>query len=299
MSELATVIVVIRVSVLVVLLVVGVSCGSTPATDSSANSTEAPDVMSVPTPSTDPPDPAGPASTVPTTTVVDSDDVDPGGLRVGCPSGPFFPASVLDSAPPLIADSTAPEIAAGLASFLESGEGDFWPQTGYRVLEIVEAERATVVFPGSEEFPGLWFMSVEWTSQGWEWAGASVPVDCTLVIEPSTEEGGVVDWVIDPDSDPPGPETTNLALLATERGCASGAPMGERLNDPQITMTDDLVLIQLTVEPQTGDQTCPGNPAQSVDIELPEPLGQREVRDARATSLGDLDDLLNQLIADS
>ena len=75
--------------------------------------------------------------------------------------------------------------------------------------------------------------------------------------------------------------------------------MGDRLNDPQVTMTADLVLIQLTVEPQSGDQTCPDNPAQPIDVQLPEPLGQRDVRDARATNLGDLDDVLNQLIADS
>jgi len=298
-GELAKVVDMGRISMLMVLAVVVVSCGSTPATDSSPIATEIPDVVSAPPSSAAAPDTAAPTSTDSPTTVNDSDRVDAVALRVGCPNGPFFPATVLDSAPELIADSSAPEIAEGIASFLKTAEGDFWPQSGYRVLEVVEGERATVVFPGSEEFPGLWFMSVEWTSQGWEWAGASVPIDCGLVIEPSTSDGGVVDWVIDPDSDPPGPDTTSLVLLATERGCAGGAPMGDRLNDPQVTMTADLVLIQLTVEPQTGDQTCPDNPAQPIDVQLPEPLGQRDVRDARATNLGDLDDVLNQLIADS
>lgn len=270
----------------------GVSCGS-----SATPSESEPDVR----PSTDPVSETDAAdSTAPLTEpdVADSVASETGALRVGCASGPFFPVTALESAPPLIEHSSAPELAEGITPFLESGEGDFWPQDGYRVLEIVAEKNATVVHPGSDEFPGLRFMSADWTSQGWTWSGASIPGDCVLVAEPSDDGAAVVDWVLDPDAAPIGPATTVLELLATERDCASGQPMGDRLNEPEVTVTAEAVLIGLTTEPSAGDQTCQGNPSEPIQIELPEPLGQRRVSDARATELGDLQVLLTELIAD-
>lgn len=72
--------------------------------------------------------------------------------------------------------------------------------------------------------------------------------------------------------------------------------MGARLNDPKVTLTDNAVLILLTTEPREGFQDCPGNPNQRVEIELSEPLGERKVRDARSTDLGELREILEQLI---
>ena len=224
-------------------------------------------------------------------------DVDSDGVRVGCPNGPFFPSASLDTLPPLIQDSSVPDVAEAIAPFLESGEGDFWPQEGWRVLEAVEDERVQLVHPGSPETRAVAFMSADWTGDAWRWSGSSIPNDCVLVIEPAADDGVVVDWVVDPDAAPLGPDTTTLVLQATERGCASGQPMGDRLNEPGITLTDDAVLILLTAQPPEGDaQDCPGNPSQRVEIDLTEPLGQRELRDARATDLGELRLLLQQLI---
>ena len=250
----------------VVLVILGVSCGTDSVTS---------DVGTVE------PDPV---------------QADAAARRVGCPNGPYFPAEALDSPPPLVEDSQVPEVAEALAPFLESEEGDYWPQAGWRVLEATEGGRVLVVHPGSPEDPSLAFMSTEWGADGWRWSGASRPGDCVLVVEPSSEDGAVVDWEIDPDAESPGPNTTTLTLLATERGCASGQPMGERLHEPDVTLTDDAVLIRLTTEPRDGDQACPGNPSQRVEIDLGEPLGRRAIRDARDTDLGDFRDLLQALL---
>jgi hypothetical protein len=224
-------------------------------------------------------------------------EIDAEGLRVGCPNGPFFPLASLDTLPPLIEDSSVPDVADAIAPFLGSEEGNFWPQDGWRVLEVVDGERVQLVHPGSPETQAVAFMSADWTGEAWRWSGSSIPNDCVLVVEPSTDDGVVVDWQVDPGAEPLGPDATKVVLQATERGCASGQPMGDRLNEPEVTSTDDAVLILLTAQPPEGDaQDCPGNPSQRVEIDLPEPLGQRELRDARATDLGELRLLLEQLI---
>ena len=159
-------------------------------------------------------------------------------------------------------------MADALAPFLEGEEGAFWPQEGWRVLEIVEGEQVQVVHPGTPESPSLAFMSATWSTDGWRWSGASRSDACVLVVEPSPDGGTVVDWEIDPAAEPLDPDTTTLSLLATERGCASGQAMGDRLHDPDVTFTDDAVLIRLTTEPRDGGQECPGNRSQRVEIEL-------------------------------
>ncbi len=204
--------------------------------------------------------------------------------------------AALGAPPPLIEDSAVPEVAEAITPFLDSDEGGFWPQQGWRVLEVVEGERVLVVHPGSAESPSLSFMSADWTSEGWYWSGASVPDECVVVLEPAAEDGAVVDWMVDPESEPPGPDSTVLVLLATERGCASGQPMGDRLHEPNVALTANAVVITLTVEPRQGDQDCPGNPSQQVEIDLQEPLGQRVITDLRSTDLGELQDLLLRLI---
>ena len=216
--------------------------------------------------------------------------------RVGCANGPFFPASALDLPPPLIEDSSTPEVADAIAPFLEGAEGGLWPQDGWRVLEIVESDHVLIVHPGSNELPSVAFMSVEWNGDEWRWSGSSIPNDCILVVEPRAEDGAIVDWRVDPTVEPPRPETTTLILEATERGCASGQPMGDRLNEPEVTFTNDAVLIRLTTQPREGGQNCPGNPSQRVEVELAEPLRNRKIRDARETDLGELQDILQALI---
>lgn len=218
------------------------------------------------------------------------------GPRVGCPFGPFFPLSALDAPPPLIAASEVPDVADAIAPFLAGEEGAFWPQDGWRVLEVVDAERVLVVHPGSVDSEGVAFMTVSWTDGGWQWSGSSFPGGCVLVLEPEEDKGSVVEWRLDPTVTPPDADATTLVLEATERECASGRPMGDRLNEPEVTLTDEAVLILLTAQRLDGDQDCPGNPSQRVEIQLPEPLGQRELRDARSTDLGELSELLRELL---
>ena len=217
--------------------------------------------------------------------------------RVGCRVGPYFPATALEVEPPLIADSPVPEVVDAIATFLEGEKGASWPQDGWRVLDVVSDEFVQLVHAGSVDLPSVSFMGVVMTPSGWEWDGASVPNDCDLVRDLSNVEDNLVEWRIDPASTQPGSDARSLTVLATEQACANGEDMGDRLNQPVFTVTDDAVLMLLTAKPVGGDAvTCPGNPSQRVEIGLPEPLGQRQLRDARATDMGSLGDVLTELI---
>lgn len=212
-----------------------------------------------------------------------------GGPRVGCPfGGPFFPLSVVDTAPPLLEDSEAPEIADAIAGFL-SEMGEPFPVDGWRLIELVERDSAWLVHVGTPEVPVLSFMSVDW-DDGWVWDGASIPNDCVLEFE-SDLDASVVDWELDPDTTLT-PDRTSVVVIATERACTSGQAIGNRLDEPQVILTADSVSIGLSARPVGGDQDCPDNPAQRIVVDLGEPLGDREIRDARSSGLGELRDLL-------
>jgi hypothetical protein len=217
--------------------------------------------------------------------------------RIGCEGGPYFSPSVLEAAPPLIEDSTVPEVADALSPFLDGEEGAFWPQDGWRVLSL-ESDLVELVHPGSAESPQLAFMAAERLEGQWRWAGASAPDSCGLVLEP-VDDVHVVEWELDPSGPQPGPASTELVLLATERACASGQAMGERLLPPQVVVTSDEVRIVLSAEPRGGGQNCPGNPSQAVTVVLSEALGERAVVDGRSTELGDLQDVLRDLIGET
>ncbi len=215
--------------------------------------------------------------------------------RIGCEFGPYFPLSTLDTAPPLLEDSEVPEVAEAIAPFLESGEGDFWPQEGWRVLEVVPEELVQLVNPGTDAAPQLAFMSATWEGDGWRWGGSSIPGDCTLVFEQSANTGSLLEWQLDPTGDH-GPESTMVSVIATELACTGATPVGDRLRDPIVTLTGSEVRILLTANPLEGEQTCPGNPSQDIIIELDEAIGERVIVDGRTTDLGELSGILNQLI---
>ncbi len=67
--------------------------------------------------------------------------------------------------------------------------------------------------------------------------------------------------------------------------------MDDRMLGPEVVVTGRQVLIAFAARPLPGDQSCPSNPEQSVTVELPQPLGDREIMDGLATGL-DLVDFL-------
>lgn len=212
----------------------------------------------------------------------------PPDLEVGCPSGPTFPVSALSSVEPLIG-SGREHIEAAIAGFLGSEEGAFWPQVDeWQVLHETDEKVVLVFIDPSRQTIG--FQTVALIDGEWRWSGSQLGEGCSL--EARLPEGlNRVNWRIDPEFGLD-PASTTIHLLATERECASGQAMGDRLRPPHIVITNGEVRMTLVADPPPGDyQTCQGNPEQSVAIELGMPLGDRTVVDG-LTVLGELADLI-------
>lgn len=210
-------------------------------------------------------------------------------VRLGCPFGPFFPRSALDSPLTNVEDFDHPSVGAAVDWFLESDEGVFWPQDEWYVLHLESDRQVLFVHPGaSSTGTNLSFISAELDDGSWRWAGASSPNDCDLQLEPT---GSPVEWQLDP-ARPAAPDSTVVDVVATELSCANGEAMGDRLREPEVFETATEVRIRLSADPLLGDADCPSNPSTRVAVVLSEPLGDRLILDTRETGLGDLGTLL-------
>jgi len=221
----------------------------------------------------------------------------PADLLIGCPSGPTFPASALDTTGPL-AGSGFDDVEAAARGFLDTGEGQSWPQDGWQILHQTE-NTVLIVHVTQTDAAGdaldetrVAHMTIESVDGAWRWAGASSGRPCPL--RTSVPAGlNTVNWRLDPASEPLTPTSTAIEVLVTERECVSGQAMGDRLLGPEVVITESAVLIAFAANPPSGDsQTCPGNPEQAIVVELGEPLGDREVLDGLALA-GNLEDFLN------
>lgn len=112
---------------------------------------------------------------------------------------------------------------------------------------------------------------------GWSLADAG-----TCELRPNFGHGyAAATWTLAPGS-APGPETTLLHLLVTERECASGQSAEGRVADPAIAVDAGSVTIYFAVKTLPGGGRCPSNPPLQLDVDLPEALGNRSLLDGSA-----------------
>ena len=210
-----------------------------------------------------------------------------------------------------------PEVDEAVNEFLQSGEGGFWPQDGWQVVTISNSEVYVIVLQTEEQAredaeardlevsfdqgfgdgidDSILFsaQNVELTEGSWRWAGSVSGEGCELEsVLPSNLNR--VEWILDPASPDPISDSTTVNLLATERECASGQPMGDRLLPPTVVETDEAVLITMAATPPPGDAfTCQGNPSQPVTVNLASALGDRELLEG-STTAGRISDYVSQ-----
>lgn len=211
----------------------------------------------------------------------------PAELWVGCKPGPRFQMSDLDAIV-LLGAGDPGGVAEAIEVFLSGDEGQYWPQEGWQILRQTDDE-VLLVHPGTD---GLSFMNVSRVDGSWTWAGSQSGGPCPL--QYVVPEGlNTVEWRIDPEA-PPNASATTLTVLISEEECVSGQEIGARLRGPQIVMTDDVVRIAFAARPPPGDAfTCPSNPETRLTVELPAPLGDREIIEGLAIGI-DLEDYLDQ-----
>ena len=157
----------------------------------------------------------------------------------------------------LLADPSAWIIAARSGSSV----------TLLRPLEA-EGDYDVVVYDEMDEVPAT-------GEPGWMLTSSA---SCTLALDPAPLTSAVV--ALDPaaatDAD-----STQLALLVTERECNSGRDAEGRIELVSLQETADAVIVRIAVSPHTEDaaHTCQSNPPTPFTVELAEPLGDREVLD--------------------
>jgi hypothetical protein len=81
-------------------------------------------------------------------------------------------------------------------------------------------------------------------------------------------------------ADTPAQDETALDLLVREQACASGRSAEGRIEVVELEETAEQVRLRLMVERLDGDQSCQGNPATPLTVQLADPLGDREVLDS-------------------
>lgn len=206
----------------------------------------------------------------------------PGDLWVGCRFGPHFQVSDLAKIVPLGEGG----VSEAIRSFLSSDEGRHWPQADWLILRETRDEVLVV----HQDVDGLAFMSVRSDGGPWMWAGSQGGAPCPLYYR--VPEGlHAVDWRLHPEAAPDAAATT-LEVLVNEQECVNGQEIGDRLRGPQVVMTERAVRIAFAAEPPPGDAfDCPSNPDSAVTVELPAPLGDREIIEGLAIGI-DLEDYL-------
>lgn len=81
-------------------------------------------------------------------------------------------------------------------------------------------------------------------------------------------------------ADTPAHDATALDLLGREQDCTSGQSAEGRVEVVELEETAEQVRLQVGVEQLDGDQSCQGNPATTLTVELADPLGDRELVDS-------------------
>lgn len=270
-------------ALVVSLALVVAACGTPGAEDGSLGSTTSIPATTTSTTTSTTTTTVVPAPTPPPETITSGDlevivvPVDgqlPADLMVQCPGGPAFPFGAISEIPRL--DEADPQgLLEAIAPFLANEEGQLWPQTGWRLLHDSDDE-AVLVTP--TEDGSLAYMFLTRDGNKWDWSGSSISGNrCDL--QYTVPEGlHTVEWELDPEGPELTPDTTELHVMLTERDCASGLEIGDRLLGPQVVMTDESVHIAFAAEAPSGDfQTCPGIAPVPHVVQLPAPLGDREV----------------------
>ncbi|MEM7142760.1 MAG: hypothetical protein AAF548_17185 [Actinomycetota bacterium] len=182
--------------------------------------------------------------------------------------------SILDDPPDIAADSDDPLHVALRVGGVGGGPV---PAEGWRTL-LRSDEAATLYWTDGSSFL---IHTFENGPAGWSLRGSSAGSgECPLRL--ALADGlGIMEIRLDPDN-PPEPTSTTLHLLVNQRSCSGGASGVENMLTPEVIESDGEILLAIGVIPPEGPQTCPGNEAAPITIELAAPIGDRAILDGLA-----------------
>ena len=137
-----------------------------------------------------------------------------------------------------------------------------------------------VGFLGDIGRPEAVYASVTAGLNGTEWAYAGMDGGCIPVGAPGKGWYDAI-WEIDPSFDEPTADTRELHLLVRETyvDCAVDVPVIGRLSPAWVFLEQDQVRIHLFSRHLSAGGQCTGGDSTPVTVTLPEPLGDRVLKD--------------------
>ncbi len=206
---------------------------------------------------------------------------------VTCSSSAPFRLSILDGPADIDPSSADPLIVALMT---QSMDGFPVPPDGWRTLIRDDTNALFGRFFDMDGTQGASLHRFENTAGGWSIRSTSSG-ECRM--RHALPEG--VDYMrsaLDP-AHPIDPDSTTLHLLVSQEACSGGRSGVENLYPPEVIETDTEIRIALVVLPPEGSQTCPGNIADPITIELDSPIGHRTVADGLTVPPSPLSDRID------
>lgn len=186
-----------------------------------------------------------------------------------CGSPLTFGVEALDTAPG--AERADHPAARNLRQMM--ADGALPALSGWRLV-VFNEQGALFLVPGTPS-SGVDFWSAEFgpAASGWKAEGFG---QCE--IQPAFAGSEAARWEPAPGV-VIGPDTLGFEALVFERACASGASPEGRIVGPAVVVLDDAVIVMFGTKPPPGPQTCLAGPPAVVRVQLPEPLGDRQLLD--------------------
>jgi hypothetical protein len=190
--------------------------------------------------------------------------------RVSCGQLPFDPVTAFSGPTRAERGSSPPERA--LRRFL-ARDGIPWARK--KSWRLIAEDHGYAEFGSGRLSHAVELMIFQRIRGAWKWQGYSS--DC----EPSSLRRGLpaVTWEL-AEGQRLTPDTTEIEVNLGPGDCASGRSQNDRLQKPEFREQNGKLLMSLWLRPlPPGFYTCIGIIEPPVVIELPEPLGDRELRD--------------------
>jgi hypothetical protein len=173
-------------------------------------------------------------------------------------------------------DSPAAPSAGEFVRWLSEDADPSFPRDGWRLLGQEDTGDLYGVRAPDRGEAAAFVVTIRNRNGAWsaEDSGA-----CTPSVRLGAALGGAT-WTLDPDEIAEiDAAAEDFDVLVTEMACASGQSSEDRVSDPRIVVQEDAITITFGVTPLEGPQDCQGNPPSQLRVDLPEPLGDRELRD--------------------
>jgi hypothetical protein len=169
-------------------------------------------------------------------------------------------------------DTPAAPSAGEFIRWLNDDADPSWPTSGWRLLaEAGNGALYGALTPEGSE-PPAYVVTIRDRGGNWEVEDYGA---CTPMVKLS-EDVGPATWL---SADEIEDSTTTFEALVTEVACAGGQDPEGRIAEPRITLDEEAITITFGVTPLEGSNDCQSNRPASYQVVLPEPVGDRELRD--------------------